>query len=39
MGMVKFWDAKTYTQIQSFQGHAADVLCLTISPVSTSLPY
>jgi WD40 repeat protein len=34
LGMVKFWDSRTCTQLQSFQGHAADVLCLTISPVS-----
>ncbi|KAF9036469.1 WD40 repeat-like protein [Hymenopellis radicata] len=32
LGMVKFWDSKTCTQMQSFQGHGADVLCLTISP-------
>ncbi|KAF8922314.1 WD40-repeat-containing domain protein [Mucidula mucida] len=32
LGMVKFWDSKTCTQLQSFQGHGADVLCLTISP-------
>ncbi|KAI0735408.1 WD40 repeat-like protein [Earliella scabrosa] len=32
MGIVKFWDSRTCTQLQSFQGHAADVLCLTISP-------
>jgi hypothetical protein len=31
--MVKFWDSRTCTQLQSFQGHGADVLCLTISPV------
>lgn len=34
MGMVKFWDSRTATQLQSFQAHGADVLCLTISPVS-----
>lgn len=33
MGNVKFWDPKTCTQLQSFQGHAADVLCLTIGSV------
>lgn len=33
LGMVKFWDSRTCTQLQSFQGHGADVLCLTISPV------
>ncbi|TBU35023.1 WD40 repeat-like protein [Dichomitus squalens] len=32
MGIVKFWDSKTCTQLQSFQGHAADVLCLTVGP-------
>ncbi|OBZ79661.1 U3 small nucleolar RNA-associated protein 4 [Grifola frondosa] len=32
MGMVKFWDSRTCTQTQSFQGHGADVLCLTVSP-------
>ena len=36
MGMVKFWDARTCTQLQSFQGHAADVLCLTVGPVGSS---
>ena len=34
LGMVKFWDARTCTQLQSFQAHNADVLCLTIGPVS-----
>ncbi|KAI0651628.1 WD40 repeat-like protein [Trametes meyenii] len=37
MGHVKFWDSKTCTQLQSFQGHAADVLCLTISPDGTAV--
>lgn len=37
MGIVKFWDSKTCTQLQSFQGHAADVLCLTIGPVSPAI--
>ncbi|KAI0374397.1 WD40 repeat-like protein [Pilatotrama ljubarskyi] len=37
MGNVKFWDAKTCTQLQSFQGHAADVLCLTIGPDGTAV--
>ncbi|OSD05994.1 WD40 repeat-like protein [Trametes coccinea BRFM310] len=37
MGNVKFWDSKTCTQLQSFQGHAADVLCLTISPDGTAV--
>lgn len=34
MGIVKFWDAKTCTQLSTFQAHGADVLCLCISPVS-----
>jgi len=34
MGMVKFWDSRTCTQLHSFQAHGADVLCMTISPVS-----
>ncbi|KAI0961278.1 hypothetical protein AcV7_000422 [Taiwanofungus camphoratus] len=37
MGMVKFWDPKTCTQLDSFQGHAADVLCLAISPEGTAV--
>lgn len=37
--MVKFWDSRTCTQLESFQGHGADVLCLTIDPVgSSSIP-
>ncbi len=32
--MVKFWDARTCTQLFSFPAHGADVLCLAISPVS-----
>ncbi|KZP32200.1 hypothetical protein FIBSPDRAFT_723294 [Athelia psychrophila] len=32
MGTVKFWDAQTCTQMQSFTAHGADVLCLAISP-------
>ncbi|KAF8078360.1 WD40-repeat-containing domain protein [Lyophyllum atratum] len=32
LGMVKFWDSRTCTQLQSFQGHGADVLCLTVGP-------
>ena len=31
--MVKFWDSRTCTQLQSFQAHGADVLCLTIGSV------
>ncbi|EAU93462.1 U3 small nucleolar RNA-associated protein 4 [Coprinopsis cinerea okayama7 len=37
MGMVKFWDSRTCTQLQSFQAHNADVLCLTISPEGTAV--
>ena len=36
MGIVKFWDSKTCTQLSTFQAHGADVLCLCTSPVSTS---
>lgn len=34
MGIVKFWDSKTCTQLSTFQAHGADVLCLCTSPVS-----
>src|ERR1700722_14150747 len=37
LGMVKFWDSQTCTQLQSFQGHSADVLCLSIGPVCGSI--
>ncbi|KAH9947650.1 WD40 repeat-like protein [Amylocystis lapponica] len=37
MGLVKFWDPHTCTQLESFQGHAADVLCMTISPEGTAV--
>ncbi|KAF8592053.1 WD40 repeat-like protein [Ramaria rubella] len=30
LGSVKFWDSSTCTQLQNFQTHSADVLCLTI---------
>ncbi|VDB99402.1 unnamed protein product [Peniophora sp. CBMAI 1063] len=30
LGMVKFWDSQTGTQMHSFQSHGADVLCLAI---------
>ncbi|KAF9270464.1 WD40 repeat-like protein [Marasmius fiardii PR-910] len=30
LGMVKFWDSRTSTQLFSFQAHAADVLCLAV---------
>lgn len=32
-GTVKFWDARTSTQLHSFTAHGADVLCLAIGPV------
>jgi hypothetical protein len=32
--MVKFWDSRTCTQLQSFEAHGADVLCLVVGPVS-----
>ncbi|CAA7264711.1 unnamed protein product [Cyclocybe aegerita] len=32
LGMVKFWDSRTCTQLYSFQAHGADVLCMAISP-------
>lgn len=34
MGQVTFWDGKSLAQIKSFKAHAADALCLVISPVS-----
>ncbi|KAG6837128.1 hypothetical protein H0H93_014434 [Arthromyces matolae] len=37
LGMVKFWDSRTCTQLQSFQGHGADVLCLAIGPEGTTV--
>ncbi|KAJ7630718.1 WD40-repeat-containing domain protein [Roridomyces roridus] len=37
LGMVKFWDSRTCTQLQSFQGHGADVLCLTVDPTGTAV--
>ncbi|KAF7306724.1 WD-REPEATS-REGION domain-containing protein [Mycena indigotica] len=37
MGLVKFWDSRTCTQLQSFQAHGADVLCLTIDPTGTAV--
>ena len=33
LGMVKFWDSQTCTQLQSFEAHGADVLCLAIGLV------
>ncbi|KAK7058269.1 U3 small nucleolar RNA-associated protein [Paramarasmius palmivorus] len=32
LGLVKFWDSRTSTQLHSFQAHGADVLCLTVGP-------
>ncbi|KAF7320238.1 WD-REPEATS-REGION domain-containing protein [Mycena kentingensis (nom. inval.)] len=37
VGMVKFWDSRTCTQLQSFQAHGADVLCLTVDPTGTAV--
>ncbi|KAI0296605.1 WD40 repeat-like protein [Russula brevipes] len=37
LGMVKFWDSRTCTQLQSFEAHGADVLCLMIGPDGTSV--
>ncbi|KZW02022.1 WD40 repeat-like protein [Exidia glandulosa HHB12029] len=37
LGYVKFWDAKTSTQMQSYQLHGADVLALTIGPEGRSV--
>lgn len=38
MGMVKFWDSRTCTQLHSFKAHGADVLCLSVSPVGLIKP-
>ncbi|KAF8898365.1 quinon protein alcohol dehydrogenase-like superfamily [Infundibulicybe gibba] len=32
LGMVKFWDSRTCTQLHTFNAHGADVLCLTVGP-------
>ncbi|TFY69046.1 hypothetical protein EVJ58_g640 [Rhodofomes roseus] len=37
MGIVKFWDPVTCTQMDSFPGHAADILCMTISSDGTAV--
>lgn len=37
MGLVKFWDGKMGTQLQSIQAHKADVLCLTVGPEGKSV--
>mgnify|MGYP002718980361 FL=1 len=34
LGSVTFWDGKSQAQLQTFQAHVADALCLTIGPVS-----
>ncbi|KAH9049447.1 WD40 repeat-like protein [Lactarius hengduanensis] len=37
LGMVKFWDSRTCTQLQSFEAHGADVLCLVVGSEGTSV--
>lgn len=37
MGNVKFWDSAMGTQMQSFRGHKADVLCLAVGTVGLVL--
>ncbi|KAL5518589.1 UTP4 [Sanghuangporus vaninii] len=37
LGIVKFWDSRTCTQLHSFPAHGADVLCMTISPDGQSV--
>lgn len=37
LGMVKFWDSVTCTQLQTFTAHGADVLALAIGPQGDSL--
>ncbi|KAF9557862.1 WD40 repeat-like protein [Agrocybe pediades] len=37
LGMVKFWDSRTCTQLYSFKAHGADVLCMAISPEGKAL--
>lgn len=37
LGQVRFWDAQTNTQIMAFSAHAADVLCLAVSPDNKSI--
>ncbi|KIL71045.1 hypothetical protein M378DRAFT_66031 [Amanita muscaria Koide BX008] len=32
LGMVKFWDSWTCTQLATFKAHGADVLCIAIDP-------
>lgn len=33
MGLVKFWDTRTSTQLNSIKAHEADVLCLAVGSV------
>jgi U3 small nucleolar RNA-associated protein 4 len=37
LGYVRFWDAQTCTQLQSYQLHNADVLCLAVGPEGRSV--
>ncbi|KAF8640615.1 hypothetical protein AX17_000276 [Amanita inopinata Kibby_2008] len=32
LGVVKFWDSRTCTQLHTFKAHGADVLCMAIDP-------
>ncbi|EJD04371.1 WD40 repeat-like protein [Fomitiporia mediterranea MF3/22] len=37
LGVVKFWDARSCTQLHSFTAHGADVLCMAIGPDGKSV--
>ncbi|KIO27849.1 hypothetical protein M407DRAFT_14831 [Tulasnella calospora MUT 4182] len=37
MGLVKFWDTRTSTQLNSIKAHEADVLCLAIGSDGTTV--
>ncbi|KAL4068329.1 WD40-repeat-containing domain protein [Scleroderma yunnanense] len=37
LGIVKFWDSMTCTQLQSFTAHGADILCLAIGPEGSTV--
>ena len=37
MGLVKFWDTVTNTQIDSVKCHKSDILCLAVAPVRRHL--
>ncbi|KAL5495652.1 UTP4 [Sanghuangporus weigelae] len=37
LGIVKFWDSRTCTQLHSFSAHGADVLCIAINPDGQSV--